>query len=312
MVENVIIIGGGPAGLSSALYLSREGFNPLVIAGMKAGGQLLDTTTVENYPGFPDGIQGPDLVDKFRKQAAKFGSRFIDEDVTSVDFKNGLPFKVYIGSKEFEANCIIVASGASPRLLGLESEKKFIGRGVSTCATCDAPFFKDKVVAVIGGGDTAMEDSDFLTRFAKKVIIVHRRDQFRASKIMQDRVLSNPKVQVIWNSEVKEILGDKKVSSIKLMNSKSNEESQLDVDGVFMAIGFDPNTKFIGDQLPLEKGYIVTKNEVDNDIEGIFIAGDDADYRYRQAATAVGSGVKAALEARAYLQQLDFDNSKKS
>ncbi len=309
MVEDVIVIGGGPAGLSASLYLAREDFHPLVIAGLEAGGQLLLTTTVENYPGFPDGIQGPELVDRFRKQSSKFGTRFVDEDAISVDLKNR-PFTVKTASEEYKANCIIIATGASPRLLGLESEKKFIGKGVSTCATCDAPFFKNKKVIVVGGGDTAMEDSDFLTKFAESVTIVHRRDEFRASKIMQERVKSNKKINIIWNSEVVEILGDKKVTGAKIKNNVTGEETTIETDGVFMAIGYSPNTKFLEGVLPMQNGYIVTKDDVNTDIPGVYIAGDDADFKYRQAATAVGSGVKAALEARAYIQQLKYDQSK--
>ncbi len=309
MVEDIIVIGGGPAGLSASLYLAREAFSPLVIAGFQAGGQLLDTTTVENYPGFPEGIQGPELIDKFRKQAVKFGARFVDEDVTDVDFSKR-PFTIKAAGKEYQANSVIIATGASPRMLGLESEKKFIGRGISTCATCDAPFYKNKNVVVVGGGDTAMEDADFITKFADQVTIIHRRDQFRASKIMQERIFDNKKIKIVWNSEVQEILGDTKVSGVKIKNSKTGEESTLNCDGVFIAIGFEPNTKFLEGKIPLEHGYIVTKDEIKTDIEGLYIAGDDADFKYRQAATAVGSGVKAALEARAYLQQFKFDESK--
>ncbi|ASI13952.1 thioredoxin reductase [Candidatus Mancarchaeum acidiphilum] len=309
MVEDVIVIGGGPAGLSASLYLAREDFHPMVIAGLEAGGQLLLTTTVENYPGFPEGIQGPELVDKFRKQSSRFGTRFVDENAVSIDLKSR-PFTVKTASDEYKANCIIVATGASPRLLGLESEKKFIGKGVSTCATCDAPFFKNKKVIVVGGGDTAMEDSDFLTKFAESVTIVHRRDEFRASKIMQERVKSNKKINIIWNSEVVEILGDAKVTGARIKNVVNGEESTIETDGVFMAIGYSPNTKFLEGVLPMENGYIVTKDDVNTDIPGVYVAGDDADFKYRQAATAVGSGVKAALEARAYIQQLKYDESK--
>lgn len=309
MVEDVIVIGGGPAGLSASLYLAREDFHPLVIAGLEAGGQLLLTTTVENYPGFPEGIQGPELVDRFRKQSSRFGTRFVDENAVSIDLKSR-PFTVKTASDEYKANCIIVATGASPRLLGLESEKKFIGKGVSTCATCDAPFFKNKKVIVVGGGDTAMEDSDFLTKFAESVTIVHRRDEFRASKIMQERVKSNKKINIIWNSEVVEILGDAKVTGARIKNVVNGDESTIETDGVFMAIGYSPNTKFLEGVLPMENGYIVTKDDVNTDIPGVYVAGDDADFKYRQAATAVGSGVKAALEARAYIQQLKYDESK--
>lgn len=304
MVENVIILGGGPAGLTAALYAARDGFDPLVISGVNAGGQLLLTTTVENFPGFTDGIQGPELMDKLKRQAEKFGARFVQNDVTEVDFSSK-PYKVKVGSQEYEGKSIIVATGASAKWIGIESESKFIGRGVSSCATCDAPFFKGKNVIVVGGGDTAMEDSIFLTRFANSVTIVHRRDAFRASKIMQDKALSNPKIKVLWNSTVEEIIGDKKVSGVKIKNVVTNELTEMPIDGVFVAVGYKPNTDFLNGKLPLDaKGYIITKEEVKTDLPGVFVAGDVADHVYRQAITAAGSGTKAALEARAYLQSL--------
>ncbi|MGC9156760.1 MAG: thioredoxin-disulfide reductase [Candidatus Micrarchaeia archaeon] len=310
MVEKIIIIGSGPAGLSAAIYAGRDGFQPLVISGYAKGGQLELTTTVENFPGFPDGVQGPELIELMRRQAEKFGARFIDKDVTAVDLKSR-PFKITVENEVYEADVVIIATGANAKWLGLESEQKFIGKGVSSCATCDAPFFKGKKVIVVGGGDTAMEDAIYLTNFAEKVTIVHRRDAFRASKIMQERALSNPKIDVIWNSVVQEIKGDKKVTSVVLKNVVTGEVKEMPIDGVFVAIGYAPNTKLFQGQLPLdEQGYIITHDEVKTDIPGVFVAGDVADKVYRQASTAAASGVKAALEARAYLGELEYSRNK--
>ncbi|MDE1851737.1 MAG: thioredoxin-disulfide reductase [Candidatus Micrarchaeota archaeon] len=305
MAEKVLIIGGGPAGLSAAIYTAREGFEPLVIAGFNAGGQLLLTTVVENFPAFPDGINGPDIISQMRRQAERFGARFIDTNVSAVDLQSR-PFKVTADDRTYEAQSLIIATGANAKMLGLESESKFIGRGVSSCATCDGALFKGKDVVVVGGGDTAMEDSHFLTRFANSVTIVHRRDSFRASKIMQDRVLKNPKVKVVWDSEVVEILGDSKVKGIKLRNSKTGEQSELKCDGVFIAIGYSPNTEMLKGKLKTDElGYLVTKDEVLTEIEGVYVAGDVSDRFYRQAATASGSGVKAALHVREYLMNME-------
>jgi thioredoxin reductase (NADPH) len=306
MVEDVIIIGAGPAGLTAALYTSREDFKPLVITGVSAGGQLILTTEVENYPAFPEGVGGSELVDLMRKQAEKFGSRFVGEDVTGVDF-SVRPFKVKTTSQSFEANSIIIATGASAKWLGIPSEQKFVGKGVSSCATCDAPFYRGKDVIVVGGGDTAMEDSLFLTKFVNSVTIVHRRDQFRASNIMKERVKSNPKIKVIWNSAVEEITGDAKVSGVKIKNVITNEVTEMPISGVFVAIGYQPNTKFLEGKLALDQaGYLVAKDEVKTAIDGVFVAGDVADHIYRQAITAAGSGAKAALEVRAYIQDLKY------
>jgi thioredoxin reductase (NADPH) len=302
MVENVIVIGSGPAGLTAAIYAARDDFNPLVIEGMNAGGQLLLTTTVENFPGFADGILGPALMDQMHRQAEKFGARFVREDVVDVDF-SAQPYKVKTSSATYETKTVIIATGASAKWLGIPSEGKFIGRGVSSCATCDAAFFKNKNVIVVGGGDTAMEDSIFLTKFASSVTIMHRRDAFRASKIMQERALSNPKIKTLFNSVVEEILGDKKVSGVKIRNVVTNEVTEMPIDGVFVAIGYTPNTKFLEGKLELdEKGYIVTKDEVRTSLPGVFVAGDVADHIYRQAVTAAASGTKAALEVRSYMQ----------
>jgi len=306
MVEKVIILGSGPAGLSAAVYASREGFTPLVIGGFNPGGQLLLTTIVENYPGFPEGVDGSELVSLIRAQAAKFGTRFINDNAISVDFSKK-PFKVSTSDNDYEAECVIIATGANAKWLGIESEQKFIGRGVSNCATCDGPLYKGKDVIVVGGGDTAMEDSMFLARFVNSVTIVHRRDSFRASKVMQDRVLSNPKIKVMWNTGIEEIMGDKSVSGVRLKDAKSAQTSQINVQGVFIAIGYNPNTEiFKGTAIKLdEQGYIIPTEEIHTGIEGVFVAGDVADKVFRQAATATGSGVKAALAAREYLQNME-------
>ncbi len=305
MVEKVIILGSGPAGLSAAIYTAREGFEPLVIGGYIAGGQLELTTLVENIPGFPDGVMGPAYVEMLRKQAEKFGARIVDKDVTKVDF-GAKPLKVYAEEDVYEAHSVIIATGANAKQLGIESEKRFSGRGVSYCGTCDGPLFKGKRVIVVGGGDTAMEDSLFLAQLCQEVTVVHRRDSFRASKVMQDRVRSNPKIKILWNSVVEEITGEKNVSGVNVRNLATGETTQLSADGVFIAIGHVPNSLAFKDFLKLDEGgYIVTRNEVLTDIEGVFIAGDVADRRYRQAATASGSGVKAALEVRTYLSELE-------
>ncbi len=302
MIENTIIIGSGPAGLSAALYTAREGFSPLVIAGINEGGQLLLTTKVENYPGFPDGIDGPELIDLMRKQAEKHGARFLHDAVTNLDL-GSKPFKVYTGNGQLhETKSLILATGADSMWLGIESEKKFIGKGVSSCATCDAPFFKGKDVVVVGGGDTAMEDSLFLTKFANSVTIIHRRDAFRASKIMQERVLSNSKIKVLWNSTVEEVLGNSKVSGVRIKN-REGALIEIKTDGIFVAIGHKPNTEILKGKLKLdEKGYAVVRNLVETDVPGVFIGGDMADAIYRQAVTAAGTGTMCALKVREYLQ----------
>ncbi len=312
MVEKIVIIGSGPAGLSAAIYASREGFDPLVIAGSGGGGQLELTTTVENFPGFPDGVQGPDLVNKMKMQAERFGTRFVYEDLSDVDFASR-PLKAVAGGKTYEADSIIIATGANAKNLGIDSENRYIGKGVSTCGTCDGPFFKNKNVIVVGGGDTAMEDANFITKFADTVTIVHRREEFKASKIMQEKVFSNKKIKIIWNSEVTEILGKDRVEAVKLRNIKSGEIKDMPIDGVFVAIGHAPNTKMFNGKLKLDpEGYIITKDEVLTDIEGVYIAGDVADKIYRQAVTASASGVKCALRAREYLIDLYYKKEKKN
>lgn len=310
-VENVIIIGSGPAGLSAAIYTAREDFKPLVITGVPAGGQLLLTTIVENMPGFPDGIQGPELVELMRKQAEKFGARFVNENAIDVDFSKK-PFKVKSESQEFEANTVIIATGANAKLLGIPAEMKHMGVGVSTCATCDGAFFKKKDVIVVGGGDTAMEDSLFLTRFCNSVTIVHRRNTFRASKVMQQKVLTNPKIKVIWNSTLEDITGEEGaggVSGAAVKNLQTGATTTIPVQGVFIAIGHLPNTKFLHGKIKLDElGYVMAHNEVMTEIEGVFVAGDNQDRFYRQAATASAAGIKAALRVREYLQGSQLKN----
>lgn len=304
MVENIVIIGSGPAGLTAALYSAREDFKPLVIGGMAFGGQLQLTTVVENYPAFPEGIMGPDLIQKMREQAIRFGTRFIDEDVTELDLQSR-PFRVKLSGREFEAHSVIIATGASAKWLGLPSEQRLVGRGVSSCATCDGPLYRNSNVAVVGGGDTAMEDSLFLTKFVEHVTIIHRRDEFRASRIMQERVLSNPKISVEWDSIVEEVIGENEATAIRVKNVKNGNAKEIKIDGLFVAIGHKPNTEFLKGQVELdESGYVVAKNEVFTGIKGVFAAGDVLDKKYRQAITAAGSGAKAALEARSYLQEI--------
>jgi len=304
MAEKLIIIGGGPAGLSAAIYAAREGFEPLVIAGFAAGGQLLLTTTVENFPGFPEGIEGPEIIMKMREQAEKFGTRFVNENATGVDFSSK-PYKIMSDSKTYEAETVIIATGADSMWIGIESEKKFMGRGVSSCATCDGPFYKGKDVVVVGGGDSAMEEALFLTRFANSIKIVHRRDAFRASKIMQEKVLHDPKISVLWNSVVDEIKGEQKVSSVVIKDVNTGEKKEIPIHGIFVAIGHKPNTEIFKDKLKMdEKGYLVTNNEVETEIEGVYVAGDVFDSYYRQAVTASAGGVKAALKVREHFSKI--------
>lgn len=306
-MEKVIILGAGGAGLTAAIYTARANLEPLVIEGLQPGGQLTTTTEVENYPGFPEGIPGPELMDRMHKQAERFGTRFELGSVASVDFK-AKPFKITLdGGEVREAQTVIIATGASAQYLGLPSEQKLIGRGVSGCATCDGAFYKNVPVGVVGGGDTAMEDSNFLTRFASKVYVIHRRDQFRASKIMADRVLKNPKIEVIWNTVVEDVLDASKneVTALKLKNVKTGERRELPVNGFFVAIGHQPNTDFLRGQLDLnDKGYVVA-TQTRTAVPGVFAAGDVQDSVYRQAVTAVGSGCMAALEAQRYLENLE-------
>ena len=307
---DIAIIGSGPAGLTAAIYAGRAMVRTLVLAGRTSGGQLMLTSDVENFPGFSNGIQGPDLMQEMRKQAERFGAEIIDEDVESVDFEHR-PFKLVADGKEYAAKAVIVATGSSAKWLGLSSEEKLRGRGVSSCATCDGYFFREKRVVIVGGGDTAVEEALFLTKYATQVTLMHRRDTLRASKIMQNRAMTNPKIKFIWNSVVEEITGEGKVEGIKIRNVKTNEVSMLPCDGLFVAIGHQPNTNAFGGQIELdEKGYVVSRNGTQTSIEGVFVAGDVADRVYRQAATAAASGVKAALKVRAYLTQMPLPGSK--
>ncbi len=308
MVNKVIIIGTGPAGLTAALYAGRANMEPIIFEGPQPGGQLTITTDVENYPGFPDGIMGPELMDLFRKQAQRFGAKTISLMVDKVDFSSR-PFKVWAGDTEYFSETIIISTGASAKLLGLESERRLMGYGVSACATCDAFFFKDKKVFVVGGGDSAMEEAMFLTKFASSVTIVHRRNEFRASKIMQERALSNDKIDVLWNSEVVDLIGDKSkngLESVIIKDVVTDKEQEYAVDGLFLGIGHSPNSEIFKDYLNLdEKGYIITSPDTSKtSIEGVFASGDIQDQRYMQAITAAGSGCMAAIDAEHYLESL--------
>jgi len=308
MIRNVIIIGTGPAGLTAALYSSRANLEPLIFEGNQPGGQLTITTDVENYPGFPNGILGPELMQNFREQAQKFGSEHLNLNVDKVDFSKQ-PFKVWAGEKEFLSKSIIISTGASAKLLGLDSEKKLMGHGVSACATCDAFFFKDKKVYVVGGGDSAMEEAMFLTKFASSVTIIHRRDTFRASKIMQDKALSNDKIDVMWNSSVIEMNGEPDkggLHSITVENNLTDEIKDFDCDGLFLGIGHNPNSSLFTNIIELDdKGYIITKpKSTETSIKGVFASGDIMDPVYRQAVTAAGSGCMAALDVEKYLENL--------
>jgi thioredoxin reductase (NADPH) len=301
MLYDVIIVGSGPAGLTAAVYTSRAGLSTLVVAGTLWGGQLMLTKEVENFPGFENGILGPDLMETMRKQAERFGAELIFENAASVDLKSK-PFKVTAGNTVYEAKTVIIATGASARWLGLESEERLRGRGVSVCATCDAPFFRDKKVVVVGGGDTAMEEAFVLSKVVGEVKVVHRRDKLRACRFLQEKAFANPKITFVWNSTVQEILGKDRVEGVRLRNVVSGEESVLSCDAVFMAIGHKPNTGIFKDQIELDKtGYIVAREGTRTNIEGVFVAGDVADSRYRQAVAAAGSGCKAALDAEKYL-----------
>ncbi len=301
-VENVIIIGSGPSGLTAAIYAARANLQPLMFEGEEAGGQLMTTTDVENYPGFPEGIMGPDLMPLFRRQAERFGTRFVTKNVSKVDFSTR-PFKVWVGEELYTSHSIIISTGASAKYLGMEQEQKYLGRGVSACATCDGAFFRNQVCSIIGGGDTAMEEALFLTRFASKVYVIHRREEFRASKIMSDRVLNHEKIEVLWNTELKDIRGEKNVESIVVYNNKTQEESEMKMDGVFIAIGHKPNTDLFKGQLEMDKvGYLITKGKSTyTSVEGVFAAGDVQDSHYRQAVTAAGTGCMAAIDCERWL-----------
>ena len=300
-VYDVIVLGSGPAGLTASIYTSRAGLKTLVVAGAMWGGHLMLTREVDNFPGFEKGILGPTLMEEIRKQAERCGAEIIFEHATSADFKSK-PFKITAGNKVYEAKTVIIATGASAKWLGLESETRLRGRGVSVCATCDAPFFKNRKVVVVGGSDTAMEEALFLSKVVSEVKVIHRRDKLRACKILQEKAFANPKISFVWNSVVTEILGKDRVEGVKLRNVASGEESTLKCDAVFLAIGYTPNTGIFRDQIELDNnGYVMVREETRTNINGVFVAGDVADYRYRQAITAAGSGCKAALDAEKYL-----------
>jgi thioredoxin reductase (NADPH) len=300
---DVVIIGSGPAGLTAAIYAGRALIKTLVIGGRVAGGQLMLTSSVENFPGFSNGIQGPDLMMEMRTQAQHFGAEVIDEDVESVDFRQS-PMHVIARDRSVSANAVIIATGSSAKWLGVPSETKLRGRGVSSCATCDGYFFRNKRVAVVGGGDTALEEALFLTKYVTEVAVIHRRDKLRASKILQNRAFTNSKIRFIWNSVVNDVLGEKKVEGLKIRNMKDGSFSMLSCDGVFVAIGFQPNTKIFEGQINLdEKGYILTKEGTRTSVEGVFVAGDVHDHKYRQAITAAGEGCKAAIDTLSYLEE---------
>ena len=302
IVHELIIVGSGPAGLTAGIYASRANLKPLILAGLTWGGQLMNTTDVENYPGFPKGVPGPELMQKMMQQAKRFGSRIKYDNVTEVNIKEDI--KIVKTEKDYyKAKSIIFATGSNPKRLGIPGEDHYYGSGVSICATCDGAFYKDKTVAVVGGGDTSMEESTFLTRFAQKVYIIHRRDEFRASKIMIDRALANEKIEVVWNTEVREIFGEQTVKKIKIFNNKENSESELEIDGLFLAIGHIPSTQFLTNILELdENGYVKTHNDVETNIPGIFVAGEIQDQVYKQVITTAADGCKAALRAQKWLE----------
>lgn len=300
---DVVIIGAGPSGYTAGIYCSRAGYDTLILSGILPGGQLVNTTEVENYPGFEKGIMGPDLMIEMRKQTQRMGTTIIDDEVVNVDFRNS-PFKILTGSEEYEGKAVIIATGANPRKLGLEGETTFAGKGVSYCATCDGPFFRNQELIVVGGGDSAVEEATFLTKFATKVHLVHRRNELRASKVMQERAFNNEKINFVWDSEIIDILGDQKMQKAIIKNIKTNEQTEVRVGGLFVAIGHEPNTKLFKNQIDLDDdGYIILKNKTDTNIEGVFAAGDVHDRTYRQAITAAGYGCMAAIDVDKYLTE---------
>jgi thioredoxin reductase (NADPH) len=300
--RNVVIIGSGPAGFTAALYAARANLRPVVLKGIESGGQLMLTTDVENYPGFPEGILGPELMELMEKQAARFDSEMLHQAATRVDLSRR-PFGVWSGDEEFRARSVIVATGASAKMLGVPGEDRLLGHGVSTCATCDGFFFRGQELAVVGGGDSAMEEALFLTRFATKVTVVHRRDELRASKIMQERAFENEKIDFVWDSVVDEVVGDGQVTGLRLRNLKTGDASELAAGGLFVAIGHTPNTKVFEGQLEMTEGYITVREPTTHtSVEGVFAAGDVVDFVYRQAVTAAGMGCKAAMDAERFLE----------
>jgi len=300
---DVVIIGAGPSGYTAGIYCSRAGYDTLILSGILPGGQLVNTTEVENYPGFENSIMGPDLMIDMRKQSQKMGTTIIDDEVVDVDFRRK-PFKVLTASEEYEGRAVIIATGANPRKMGLKGEEVFAGKGVSYCATCDGPFFRNQEIVVVGGGDSAIEEATFLTKFATTVHIVHRRDELRASKVMQERALNNEKIKFHWDSAVIDIKGDQKVQQAVLKNLKTNEETILEIGGLFVAIGHTPNTKIFENQIDLDdQGYVVLKNNTHTNVEGIFAAGDVHDRTYRQAITAAAFGCMAAIDVDKYISE---------
>ncbi len=303
-IWDIAIIGSGPAGLTAGIYTTRGALSTVIIGGSSWGGQLMLTTEVDNFPGFPEGIMGPDLMENMRKQTLRFGAEFIQSNVTKVDF-NSKPFKLFVDEKTIQAKSVIIATGAETKWLGVKGEKELIGRGVSSCAPCDAPFFKEKYVLVVGGGDSAMEEALVLTRYASKVTIIHRKSEFKASKAMQEKVFANKKIDVIWDSEVEEILGSMKLEGVKLKNNKTNETSEIKADGLFVAIGHNPTSELFKGLVDLdEKGYIVPKFGSKTNIDGVFVSGDIHDHTYRQAITAAGYGCMAGMEVVNYVADL--------
>jgi thioredoxin reductase (NADPH) len=302
-VRKLVIVGSGPAGLTAAIYGCRADLQPLVFMGSKYGGQLMITSKVENFPGFPDPVLGPDLMERMKSQAERLGAELVQEDVTKVSFRR-YPFEIKSDSREVKALSVILATGANPRRLNLPSEMRLMGKGVSNCAVCDGFFFRGKKVAVVGGGDTAMEEATFLTKFASSVQVIHRRGELRASAALKKEALSNPKISFVWDSAVTEVLGDGRVRGVRLRNVRTDREQELDVDGLFVAIGYDPNTDVFRGELELdEKGYIRVKNETETSVPGVFAAGDVHDFRYRQAITAAADGCKALLDAERFVKQ---------
>ncbi len=300
---DVVIIGAGPSGYTAGIYCSRAGYDTLILSGILPGGQLVNTTEVENYPGFEKAIMGPDLMIEMRRQTERMGTTIVDDECVNVDFRNN-PFKILTGSEEYEGRAVIIATGANPRKLGLKGEQTFAGKGVSYCATCDGPFFRNLELVVVGGGDSAIEEATFLTKFATKIHLVHRRSELRASKIMQERAFSNEKIKFLWESEVVDIKGDQKMQQAVIKNIKTNEETILDVGGLFVAIGHVPNTRLFKNQIDMDdEGYIILKNKTCTNIEGVFAAGDVHDRSYRQAVTAAGFGCMAAIDVDKYLSE---------